>query len=361
MKHFKKILAILLLLVLTITPVYAEKINENDSNFLADDNLVVEKNLGGNLFAAGTSVKVKGNVDGAAFLAGSRVTVTSEQDYLFIGAQDIELDEATAKDAFIAGQMINISNSNLRDLFVAGQVVKIESTTARNVRAAGEKVVVSGTIFGDLIIGADKLEIEEDTVIEGKLVINEDAIYEKPESVTISEIETYKDESANVHKKVNPLKIILYTIIDLIISYVTLLLIALLIVAVYKKFYANIKKFQKEENFPLKALGIGFLTLIAVPVAAIIIMITVVGIPLSLIALGLYALFIYLSAIPSSYYVGSIIFKDKIKNEYLLVAVSLLIFYAVKWIPLAGGLISFASLIFGLGTLVYMLKGIIKK
>ena len=41
-------------------------------------------------------------------------------------------------------------------------------------------------------------------------------------------------------------------------------------------------------------------------------MITVVGIPLSLIALGLYALFIYLSAIPSSYYVGSIIFKDKI-------------------------------------------------
>ena len=361
MKHFKKILAILLLLVLTITPVYAEKINENDSNFLADDNLVVEKNLGGNLFAAGTSVKVKGNIDGAAFLAGSRVTVTSEQDYLFIGAQDIELDEATAKDAFIAGQMINISNSNLRDLFVAGQIVKIESTTARNVRAAGEKVVVSGTISGDLIIGADKLEIEEDTVIEGKLVINEDAIYEKPESVTISEIETYKDESANVHKKVNPLKIILYTIIDLIISYVTLLLIALLIVAVYKKFYANIKKFQKEENFPLKALGIGFLTLIAVPVAAIIIMITVVGIPLSLIALGLYALFIYLSAIPSSYYVGSIIFKDKIKNEYLLVAVSLLIFYAVKWIPLAGGLISFASLIFRLGTLVYMLKGIIKK
>ena len=63
MKHFKKILAILLLLVLTITPVYAEKINENDSNFLADDNLVVEKNLGGNLFAAGTSVKVKGNVE----------------------------------------------------------------------------------------------------------------------------------------------------------------------------------------------------------------------------------------------------------------------------------------------------------
>ena len=95
------------------------------------------------------------------------------------------------------------------------------------------------------------------------------------------------------------------------------------------------------------------------PVTAIIVMISVVGIPLSIIALLIYFVLIYLSALGTSYYFGKWAFGKSIKNNYLLLAVSLLIYYVARLIPFIGGLISFITLIFGLG--LYMIISLTKE
>jgi hypothetical protein len=355
----KKILGILLVLVLIVTPVSAETIKENDSNFLAEDNLIVETNICGNLFAAGQSVKVKSDVDGATFAAGSTVSISNNHDFVFAAGQTIELDEVGSKDVFIAGANITIINSNLRDIYVSGESITIKGGSARNIHAAGAKVSIEGDITGNVEVAAEELKILGETVISGKLSYNEDAKYTSSKSASVGEVEKYKSPEVNV--KINPLKIILAKFIEAFLSYVSLLLVAFILLALYKKFYANVKKLQKVDNFELKALGIGLLGLICVPILGIILLITIVGIPLSLILFALYFVAIYLTAIPSTYYVGTILFKNKIKNDYAVVALSLLIYYVARLIPFAGGILAFASLIFGLGIIIYLVKPVLKK
>ena len=353
----KKIFGLFLALLLVITPVYAEEIKEEDANFLADESLVVETNIGGSLFAAGSNVKVKSKVDGLAFVAGQNVTVTNDSDYLFAAGQNIDVEGVTTKDAYLAGATITVTDSTLRDVFIAAGKITLSKNSVRNARISGEEVVIKGEITGDLNVAAAKVILEEGTSISGKLIINESAKLEKEDTVEIGLVEKYKDNTEDI--KINPLKVILIKIIGDVISYLSILVLAFIMLALFKKFFANIKKLQ-EKTVGLKSIGIGFLTLCAVPVLSVLAMITVIGIPLGVVLLMLYVLAIFISAIPSTYYIGNILFKDKIKNDYLLITVSLLIFYLLKWIPIMGGLLELASLLLGLGLMIYLIKGVMK-
>jgi uncharacterized membrane protein YccF (DUF307 family) len=57
-------------------------------------------------------------------------------------------------------------------------------------------------------------------------------------------------------------------------------------------------------NKPWWSLGWGAIVLFATPVAAIVVCITIVGIPLGLIGLALYGIAIYLSQIPVALFIG---------------------------------------------------------
>ena len=113
--------------------------------------------------------------------------------------------------------------------------------------------------------------------------------------------------------------------------------------------FDSMSKLKKDGTLALNILyGLGFLVL--VPLASICVILTIVGAPLAVISLMLYGVLIYLSIIPTAYVFGEICFGKIIDNKYLLMVVSLLVLYIVKLIPIIGGLVSFVSLLFGLGT-----------
>jgi hypothetical protein len=60
----------------------------------------------------------------------------------------------------------------------------------------------------------------------------------------------------------------------------------------------------------LKAGGVGFMTLVAVPIAAIIIALTFIGLPLALITLVLYLIACYLAKIIVAAFVGRSVMKN---------------------------------------------------
>jgi hypothetical protein len=110
-------------------------------------------------------------------------------------------------------------------------------------------------------------------------------------------------------------------------------------------------------NRPWLSLGWGALILLATPVAAIVACITIVGIPLGLIALALYAIAIYLSQIPVALFIGRWIigrFRGMETRAILVgaLALGLAIISLLKSIPYFGFAIGLATVLFGLGTLV---------
>ena len=335
---------IMILLAFMTLPVYA--ISEN--GFYADDSVDLKKEIGATTFAAGNMVNVSSNIDGMAFIAGNSVTVSSTQDHLFVAGNTITLNGAYAKDIFIAGSSIVVSDTRVRDLFAAAGQVTVNSDVDRNAYLGGDKITINSVIHGNLKVACDELVFGEDAKVMGNLEYP-DNIEEIPEGVVLGEVKAYKSDD-NIDVEVKSKGILAATaIMRFIRKLSSILLVGLLFILLFKKFFTNLEKEEQSAANFFKKLGIGFGVLCLLPFAAILVMITVIGLPIGVISLLVYGILIYLSAIPTSYYLGKWIFKDKLPNEYLLYIVSIIILYVVNKLPLIGGLTSFATLCVGLG------------
>lgn len=348
----KKKICLLLVMVLSLVavPVYAE------DNFIADSNANIEEEKDATTFVAGNSVKLSSDIDGLGFAAGNIVYVSSKQDYLFAAGNNVTLDGVTAKDAFVAGNFITLEASEIRDLYVAGTNITINSDVTRNAYIAGTNVIINSKIAGDLKLACESIELGSDAEITGKLIYPEDANIDVAEGAKVTDTETYKGNDVDVEVNVNPVSLFITKLIGTGYKFIAMLIIGLILIACNKKLFEKIAK--EEKSFGKVALTtlLGFAFLILLPVAAIIIMFTVVGIPLSIISLIIYGLLVYLSIIPTAYYFGNMVFGKSIKNKYGLFTLSLLILYLIKIIPIIGGIVGFISLLFGLGMYTILFK-----
>jgi hypothetical protein len=101
--------------------------------------------------------------------------------------------------------------------------------------------------------------------------------------------------------------------------------------------------------------GIGFLLMVAMPIAALIFLITVVGIPISLILFTTWLLGLYLAKIIVASFIGRTLLArngDRLSTAALGLIVGLaLVFIAIN-LPYIGGLIHFILVLVGFGGLI---------
>lgn len=102
----------------------------------------------------------------------------------------------------------------------------------------------------------------------------------------------------------------------------------------------------------LRTLGVGFLCVVATPVAAVIAGVTLVGLPLALVALGVWALGIYLAKLPVAFFLGRTILgpRDPGGPAAALLVGLLAVFVAVN-LPFVGWIINLALTLVGVGVL----------
>ena len=346
-RNLKIILLIVIMAGLMILPVHAK----GDSNFQAGDNLNVKESINATSFIAGNNIEVTSKIDGAGFIAGNNLKLSSKQDILFAAGNVINVENVETKDAFIAGSSITITESEIRDLYVAGDSIRIDSDIKRNAYLGGNSITINGTINGNANISAENIEIGKDAIINGTLTYDEDSTIHIEEGAQVGKTEIVKNNNT-VKVEVNPASIIL----EKLFSYVTMLVTGLVLIVLNQKVMKKIAKMKSDSGTIAKMVGFGFLFLIITPIVSIILLCTIIGIPLSIISLLLYGILIYLSIIPTSYYLGNILLKEKMENEHFIFTVSLLIIYLLKMIPVIGGLISFLSLCLGLGIDVKLIK-----
>ena len=349
MKKKLLLLLVVFLLVVSIIPVYAK-----ENSFFADETLNLEKNFDQTTFMAGNLINYKGQIDGISFAAGNNVNMTSSQDYAFVAGRYINLTDFNAKDVFVAGQKLVFENASLRVLYATGETINFDGKITKDAYLAGDKVVINGTIDGDVTVASEKLELGDNAVINGTLKYPKDANAKISELAVVANTKTYK--STSISKEKGKSNEFVSKLTSWILSYIALLIVALIFMAINKKFFDKVTKLGTNVKDSIKLMLFGLIILIVVPIVAVIAMIGVVTIPLCILTLILYGVLIYLSMIPTAYYLGNLLLKDKIKNKYLLLTVSLLCLYILKVIPIIGGIIIFLSLIFGLGVYYTLIK-----
>ncbi len=349
----KKLLIILSILFLLPISTYAINI---DDYFIVDDEATIKEKTNHSVFISGNEVDTSNEVNGALFAAGNNVKVTGVAEYAFVAGRNISIEENVTKDLFAAGETVLVDSDVSGDVYLAGRKVIIKGNVHGTVFAAAQDVIIEGAVIdGNVVVAGEKVKGNSSTVIGKTLSVNKDA---KIKGINENiEIERYKDLSVTKTKKGTVASSIFAIIAAFLIDFVTKLLLAFLLVGLLNKIYKYIvRRSRKANTIALEALK-GFCFLVVVPFAFLLLLLTIIGMPIAIVLILMYTVFIIVaSTLPSIYFGNRILtklFKQK-DNKFLSALIGVLVVSLLSLIPIVDFLVGFALLLIGLGILVDM-------
>ena len=151
-------------------------------------------------FAAGKEVEMKdAEAVGSVYMAGETVNIEDSiiDESLFVAGNSVEVkDTGIMGNVFAAGKSIKFSDKvHTNSVYAIGESVSFEGETSC-LNLAGTTVIVDGKIDGDVNIDAQNVEISDDTVITGELIVNSSAEPEIPDDAEIGKF-TYNKTTEN--------------------------------------------------------------------------------------------------------------------------------------------------------------------
>jgi hypothetical protein len=320
-------------------------------------------------FAAGEIVEISGTVNGDVYVAGGQVLVDGiiNGDLLAVGGV-IFIPGTVTQNIRTAGGQVNISGNVGRNITVVGGNVDISSDASAvgSIVGAGGNFNLNAPIGKDAAIGAGNLNINSTVSrdlmaavgtlrLSSNARVGGDITYWSEEDASIAESATIL---GNVEKKTSPK----FTepqaskkAMEGIGSFlkVTSLLSTLLIGIIMIRLYPNLSKRTVKtinEKAPT-SLAAGFALIILTPILALLLMITVIGLPISLALLFIWGAFLYLGRIFVFIWGGRKVisyFRNK-ESMTLSLVIGALVYYALTILPFIGWVIKLAVVILGLG------------
>ena len=328
----------------------------NKTSFFSGQNIRIDGKINATTFATGLSVQVNGDIDGDLFVAGQDIIINGNvTGSVFSASQNVTINGDVGNNIYFVGAVLKVKSKVDGSAFLAGQNAYLEdgTTVGKDAFIGASSAYQNGIINGDLYSTSDYL------FVGGK--IGGDLNYEssqKADFANDSEVvgktnwEEIKTET-QPQSQPNRFNLTSGRIIRILLSLLASLVIWLAIRLIRPGVWIVLAK--KISNSPLKTLGVGAAALILIPIVSVLAMFTVIGIPLSIITLSLYAISIYLSKIIISVFVGYWFqkrFDWPNAAAIVLFLLSMIILYGLGLIPIVGMTLSFFISAFGLGSIV---------
>lgn len=278
----------------------------------------------------------------------------------------ISVDGQVGRNISIGGGDIRLrdtANINGSVVIGAGNVT-IQSPLNSNLTVGAGNLTISAPINGDVKAGIGRLTLSSDTQIKGNLDYWSEQEADISPSASVSgttekhyqpSFDLSQTEVQNLSQKIYSGKRVIstwFTITNLLSNFI----IALLLI----HFFPNCTQTAVSiiNKKPWTCLGTGFATLILTPIAFVILLTTVVGIPLAFILLFIYFLSIFLSKIYISLWLGTFLTQKtnyKLKKVWL-VLIGLITYTIISHLPFVGAFIRLFGLTIGLGTIFLCTK-----
>jgi cytoskeletal protein CcmA (bactofilin family) len=332
--------------------------------------------IAGDYFGAGTDASPGSAVDGDAFVAGARV----------------DLNKPVSGDALLAGGGVAVSDRVGGDLYATGGSVTVDAPVAGNARLAGgrveimkrgqvigkttlvggrvtvqgkagrqlvvfaEHVLLDGEVAGNATIASHSLSIGPNARVTGKLTYRGSLPAQVDPAAVINgginylsfdfEDETYQP----VARVVAWVGVIAFT--------VGLFLIGMLTILLAPQSTAQMSRLARGR--PISSLALGLVTILCVPLAVILLMLTIVGIPFAfmlLLAWPMILIFGYLAGVMAvSDAVAGPSAEAKGRRIFLL-AMGLGVMLLFARVPFAGWGIGMLLLVMGVGAMALNAMG----
>lgn len=328
---------------------------------------------------------------GGKLRAGGTVTIPASEvvhSDLYVAGGTIQVDGNVEGDLLVAGGTVNVNGSVTGSIMAAGGNLTVNGTTGGSIRAAGGTLTFGGTTARDVVAAGGQLNLSPTSRVTGDVVftggqltldgtvngsvLGRASAYTKngtvngTENVTIQQHRQQRSQPWGAVGGIRPL----------VVRYVGVLLFGLLLLWLLPRVMQAIA--TTVDTRPLPSLGVGalgILGILAVFVGAIILTL-VLAIPLGLLGFGLLSGFtvigmivflisfvfavaffmVFLADAWVGYALGKLIL-GRVQSAWVrkpiwafLIGATLVVLLTA--IPIIGGLIKFAVILFALGGLV---------
>ncbi len=329
----------------------------NDDLYIAGATVEIAGTVNGDLYVGGGTVNISGEINGDILAAGGIITITGKvsEDVRVVGGY-LSLVEAVIGDsltAFGGGVTVDKDSKIGGGVTLGAGMATIDADIARGIVGGAGTLSIGGKVGKEIRIGVETLTIKKDARIAG------DIIYTSDNEAKVAEGATVLGKMRQTFpKEVGDLKSIqgIATKFGLglkVLSYLAAFLVGTLFVYFFPSQSRKISSWIREK--PGKSLLWGLVSLVLILPIFVLLLISVIGIPLALILLGLFVLGAYLTQIFVSLLLGRLVFRvfgREEMNAYVSLALGLAVYYLLTLIPFVGGIATLATIIFGLGALL---------
>ena len=315
--------------------------------FCAGKTILVKGSIGGDVICAGQTIEVDGTVAGSVRVAGQTVVVNG-----YIGRNVTGL-----------GQTITIGSASIvnGDLISAGQTITFGGVVRQGLAAAGDTVLVNGSIGGDTNFAVNRLQLGETAKISGTLTYesDKDAVIATGASVGTIVKQPMRKDGENWQNGKGRFPKMLGAMrkpwpVSAVGSIITFFLLSVVFIFLFPGKTERVV--DMIATYPARSVIMGLLAFIITPIVFVTLVITIIGIPLAILLILLFALMAFVSKLFVALWVGrkiqSSFMKKKGENWYLAAAIGVTVSYLVFHLPYVGWLISLIAILIGMGGMV---------
>ena len=306
-------------------------------------------------------------------------------DELRAAGAEVDVDATTKGDAKVAGAIVSVKGGVEKDLYVAGARVSVDARIGGSLKAAGARVLIgsqssvegptrlagadvvfagtsrgSAEIYGDTVqidgrIGSDLLVRARSVTIGKTAVVEGNAIFQTLVEPQIEEGATLRGRQTFTSPQLGPRaawSIVKALFGTLLFGIGAGLILGLILLATARSFVEQ--AISQVREAPLRSVLFGLAVVILVPLFAVILMVTVIGIPLSLLTLLAFPLMLFVGWVVAAFAVGDwILNRGRAQRSFgsrlLLLLAGLFLITLIGIVPVVGVLVWLLVMLLGVG------------
>jgi hypothetical protein len=362
--------------VMALSIIAVSAISGCSVNMSGDD--AASRHVGSDYFGAGGFVNLTDPVEGDAFLAGGQVATAGEVggdlvaaggqvsiggsvgDDLYAAGGDVKVDSMVRGNARVGGGDIAVGPATViaGSATLVGGRVNFEGDSHGYLHISGGTVTIDGIVHGDAEVRSEELVLGPETRIGGRLAYWGPTAPVVPEGAVITGgVEFHEATHGDyMHQHHGPMHHAVHWF-GHTLWFAGVFFVGALFLILFPGFSSRAADTVGRE--PLQSAGLGFAALACVPFLAVVLLITIIGIPLALLLVPLYLLLLFLGWIVATLFVGQRGLaalrgaRPATTGWHLLeLLLGLVALALLRHLPFVGGLIAFVALIAGMGALV---------
>ncbi len=305
----------------------------------------VEGRIDGDLVITTGNLSISGTVAGDV-LALTSGTVTIEESGVVEGSlrtttPQVQIDGVVSGDLFLTGLGATIGRTGSvgRDVIVFGGTLTIDGAVGRDVRGRLLNTSVGGSVGRDVDVSVQRLAIDSGASVSG------DVLYRSSTTATIAP-GTVDGQVVQLPAQSNFIFGVILAIAN-ILGFLAFVVCGIILLWLFRG--TGAASVEAIERHPVKTLFVGFLTLIAAPIAVLLLAATLVGLPLAVLLLAVLLLGLVFGPVPAVAAAGDVILRRKGGLFGGFVVGAILWRLGIWLIPFVGAILYLVALVWGVG------------